>query len=387
VVIAFFEITREVQAETARAESEASMRRAQRMESVGKLAGGIAHDFNNILGAIKAIASAMATKEDDERKRQDLQTIEGATESATQLTRALLGFAGQGKNLAAPLAFNDVVRGVTDIFDRALDRRWSIESTPGLVLRVRGDRGQLDQVVMNLLLNAREAMPNGGPITVRTRQEGSRVILEVEDAGPGVPEALRDRIFDPYFTTKDAEGHHSTGLGLSTAYGIVEAHGGTLDVLDGEKGALFRVSLPGISAESAYEDARQRGGLVKGSGLLLLVDDEPAVRVATRRALEAAGYTVLTAVDGRDAVEIFEERHAEIHAVVMDMSMPRLDGRGAYLAMREIVPGVRVLLTTGYALNDEAQSILDLGVRGFIEKPFDVYTLSREVARVLEGAK
>ncbi len=384
VVIAFFDITREVAAERARAESEAQMRRGQRMEAVGKLAGGIAHDFNNILGAVRAIASTSLLAETDPDKRESLKVIESATASATQLTRSLLGFAGQGKNLAVPLAFDEVVRGVTDIFNRALDSRWTVETEAAVSRRVLGDRGQLEQVVMNLLLNAREAMPDGGTIFVRLRERDAVSILEVEDEGGGVPAEFRNRIFDPYFTTKVTDGQRSTGLGLATAYGIVDAHGGALEVDDGRRGAVFRVTLPGMTHEAAQAQAKKVEGLIRGSGLLLLVDDEPAVRMATRRALEMAGYRVLTAADGVEGVDLFRRRHDEIDAVVLDMSMPRLDGRGAYLEMKKIAPSVRVLLTTGYALNEEAQSILDLGVRGFIEKPFDIYTLSAELARILE---
>lgn len=383
VVIAFFDITREVLAERARAESETRMRQAERMHSLGNLAGGIAHDFNNLLGAIKLIASSLHARETDDLKRSQLATIDEVTQTASNLARALLTFAGGGKNLAAPISVNRVIESVRKIFAHALDKK--IELVLELKSRneVQGDHARLEQVVMNLVLNARDAMPNGGRLTIRTMDEGGFVRIEVSDQGPGVAEELRTRIFEPFFTTKKGAIPSSSGLGLATVYGIVESHQGRIDVLDAAGGgALFRVELPAIDAVSSGAIGTP-DALVRGSGLILVVDDEPVLRRAAIQVLKMLGYDAVGAEDGIAAIEIFSKRSNEISGVLLDMSMPRLDGRGTYLAMREIDPEVRVLLTTGYALNEEAQAIMDLGVRGFIEKPWNIQTLSVALAEVL----
>ncbi len=384
VVIAFFDITREVQAERASAESESRLRQTQRMESLGNLAGGVAHDFNNLLGAIKLITSSLRAREDDPRKRTQLETIDAVTESASKLARALLTFAGGGKNLSAPINVKHAISAVRKIFAHALDKK--IELVLDLVSEgeILGDHARLEQLVMNLVLNARDAMPEGGRLTIRSRDEASAVVIEVVDEGPGVPAEIRDRIFDPFFTTKKGAQPSSSGLGLATVYGIVESHQGSIDVLDAPGGgALFRVTFPAIEPEGV-EPVKQSDEPIHGSGLILVVDDEPVLRQAAMQVLEWLGYEAIGAKDGLEGAEIYRERSAEIRGVLLDMSMPRLDGKGCYMEMRKINPDVRVLLTTGYALNEEAQSIMDMGVRGFIEKPWNMQQLSEALAKVLE---
>jgi len=388
VVIAFIDITREALAEAARLESEQRLRRMQRMDSIGTLAGGIAHDFNNLLAAVKMMAAVLRRNESDTTKLSYLEQIDHVTDSAAQLTRALLGFAGRGKNLATRVSLHDVTLGVATLMRRALDRRIEIVTDLRAASGdVAGDFSQLEQVLMNLLVNARDAMPGGGRITISTRDEGGRVVLEVTDEGCGIAPSVRDRIFEPYVTTKSSlEG--GTGLGLATAWGIVENHGGTIVALDAEpRGTTMRVSLPaapdGVPRAPVVE--RAAGRAVHGTGTVLVVDDERAVREAVAAALRALGYRVVSAEDGASAVELFRE-HAEIDLVLLDMVMPGMDGRATYLALRALRPEVRVVLTTGFALNEEAQRILDLGVREFIAKPFSIETLSQIVARSLVGS-
>ena len=385
VVIAFFDITREVEAEAASSRAEALMRRAQRMESIGNLAGGIAHDFNNLLGVIRTIASILHLKVPEEETRRDLEAIDAATGSAAKLTRALLGFAGHGKNRSEPLSLGEVVESVCRLFGRTLDGRMQLVTDLQAQHRVLGDGSQLEQVVMNLLINASDAMEGKGRITVRTYDEGSDLVLEVEDQGPGVPLELRERVFEPYLTTKTRGGQRSTGLGLATVYGILQSHGATVEVDDAvDGGALFRMTFPASDRVATPATPLLRPARAPGPrGLVLVVDDEPALRRAAQRALEAAGFTVVTAKDGRDAVETYRARGGEIAAVVLDMCMPVLDGRSTFLELQAIDPGVRVLLTTGYALNEEAQEILDLGAVGFLAKPFGLFELSEAVAEVL----
>lgn len=383
VVIAFFDISREAAAERARLESEERLQHTERMESLGNLAGGVAHDFNNLLGAIKLIASALRLEEKDPDRRAQLETIEEVTETATGLAQALLTFAGRGKNLAAPASVNQAVRSVHRIFSHGLDKRLEVQLQLRSERKVLGDHARLEQLVMNLVLNARDAMPEGGRLLVRTSDDDEDVLLEVLDEGPGVPDALRARIFEPFFTTKEALGRASSGLGLATVYGIVESHGGRIEVADAPGGgALFRVWLPATSG-AVEPETSDRPATVRGRGVILVVDDEPVLRQAAIQVLRMLGYDAFGAKDGLEAVALFKERHTEIAGVLLDMSMPGLDGRGTYIALRRIQPEVRVLLTTGYALNEEAQAILDLGVRGFIEKPWNVEQLSSALADVL----
>ena len=389
VVVAFFDITREVEAETARAESEARLHQAERMQSLGTLAGGIAHDVNNLLGAISLIVSSLAVDEVDAERRADLGKIEEVVQTATGLARSLLTFSGRGKNLTAPVSLNDVVLGVQRLVAHGADKRIRLSNALRASRGVLGDYARLEQVVLNLLLNAADAMPEGGRIVVSTRDDGPEVVLEVEDDGGGVPPEIRARVFDPFFTTKRDGPRRSTGLGLATVYGIVDSHGGTVEVADAPGGgALFRLRFPASERPVARQVAPEPDAPpVRGEGLVLVVDDEQVLREAALEVLGSLGYRTVGASDGLQALQVVEQRGAEIDVVLLDMSMPGMDGEQTYRAMREIRADLPVLLTTGYALNDAAQRVLDLGVRGFIEKPWSLSKISRALADVLEAGR
>jgi PAS domain S-box-containing protein len=384
VVIAFIDISREAQAEAARAATEQRLAQMQRMESIGTLAGGIAHDFNNLLAAVKMMAAVLRRNENDTTKLAFLEQIDQVTDSAAQLTRALLGFARRGKHLSSRVSIHDVVLGVAALMRRALDRR--IEVVTDLRAEtgdIDGDFSQLEQVLMNLVVNARDAMPDGGKLLIATRDAGDFVVLEVTDAGPGIDAAVRERMFEPYVTTKRAaEG--GTGLGLATVWGIVENHGGRIEAVDAKPhGTTMRVTFPAATEATQHvakvEPTRE---VVRGSGTVLVVDDETPVRESIAAALRGLGYCVFCAEDGEKALELVRDR-GDIDAVLLDMVMPHMDGRATYLALRDLRPDLRVVLTTGFALNEEAQRILDLGVREFIAKPFSVEVLSQVMARTV----
>ena len=387
VVIAFIDISREVQAEAARGETEQRLGQMQRMESIGTLAGGIAHDFNNLLAAVKMMAAVLRRNENDTTKLAYLEQIDQVTDSAAQLTRALLGFARRGKHLSSRVSIHDVALGVAALMRRALDRR--IEIVTDLRAEtsdVDGDFSQLEQVLMNLVVNARDAMiqpdSGGGRIVIATRDEGPSVVLEVTDSGSGIDPNVRERMFEPYVTTKKAGEGGGTGLGLATVWGIVENHGGRIEPLDAKpRGTTMRVTLPAATEDSLRVMKGERArDVVRGSGTVLVVDDERAVRDSVAAALRALGYRVFCAEDGEKAIELVRER-TDIDVVLLDMVMPHMDGRATYLVLRDMRPDLRVVLTTGFALNEEAQNILDLGVREFIAKPFSVEVLSQVVAR------
>ncbi|MBA3394284.1 MAG: response regulator [Deltaproteobacteria bacterium] len=403
VIVAFFDITREVEAERARAESDHRLQRAQRLEAVGTLAGGIAHDFNNLIFGIKLIAAELATTESDPKRKSAFALIDDITERSATLTRSLLGFARLGKHRAMPVSLDHVVAAMTELLRRALggvSLEFELFADNGGV--VLGDQSQLEQVVMNLVLNARDAVASSGRVVVRTRTvtldaappratgmagEGRHVVLEVADDGPGIPDSIRDRVFEPYFTTKNQGSERGTGLGLATVLGIVETHGGSCEVdegLDG-RGTTLRVYLPIANARPMVPATRGHAPVQRGTGMVLVVDDDPIVRRALALAMSSIGYHVAEAQSGTDAVEIYREHKSELRVVLLDMVMPTMNGRATYLALREIDPDVRVILMSGYTLNEEVQEILDLGVKAFVSKPYSIETLARALAQVLEA--
>jgi signal transduction histidine kinase/CheY-like chemotaxis protein len=376
VIVAFFDITREVLAERERAEAEAQLRRSQRMESIGKLAGGVAHDFNNLLGAVRVIATSLLRRDLDPDMAAALRTIDSATQSAHDLTRSLLGFAGAPTAAKhEPVQLDDIVQSVMALLERALDPRHRVELELGHPHAVAGDPAGLQQVVMNLVLNARDAMPEGGRIWVRTFNRDRHTLLTVEDEGPGIAEDIRDRVFEPYFTTRGVTDTHGAGLGLAVVYGIVTAHSGTVGVLPSDKGALFEVALPARSSvmpEEPHPATREPVVQVAcpTSLRVLVVDDEPLVARAAAVALEALGAEPTLVHRGACAVQVYSTTQPRFDAVLLDLSMPDMDGRATFRALQELDADVRVVLATGYALNADARELMQLGVRAFLHKPY-----------------
>ncbi|NUP09590.1 MAG: response regulator [Polyangiaceae bacterium] len=397
VVEAFTDITREVEAERRRAEGERQLQAMRRLESIGSLAGGIAHDFNNLLSIVTLVAGHLRTGEDDASRLAMIEHLEEVAGSASKLTRALLGFARRGKHLSAPVSLHEIVGSVVELARRTFERRLEVVAALDADRdTVLGDGVQLEQVVMNLVMNARDAITAQGRITVRTYVAsfaagehaivgpGDYAVLEVEDTGSGIDGTVRDRIFEPYVTTKASGAHKGTGLGLATVYGIARSHGGAAEVATtSTRGTTMRIALPLTSQPLAAREKRAHCGIVKGRGTILVVDDDPLVLRMTVKAVGGLGYEVLSAQGGADAIELFRTSRDRVTAVVLDMIMPGIGGKETYLAMKNIEPTVRVLLTTGWSLNDEAQHILDLGVRGFLSKPFDLAGLSQALARVV----
>ncbi len=389
VVIAFIDISREVEAERARREGEARLRHAQRLDSIGSLAGGIAHDFNNLLASVKILATHLARVEVDPEKRALLATIDQVTDAGAQLTRALLRFARREAEPTQRVSLAEVVRAMIEIASRTFEHRVEIacELDPGDD-HVVGAPSQLGQVVMNLVLNARDAMPDGGRVTVRTRAEPGLRVLEVEDVGRGIPDELRDRVFEPYFTTKEVGPQKGTGLGLSAVYGIVQAHGGEVSIArTGPDGTLMRVVLPAAPEEPGQEATvaapppRAREAQ-PASGTVLVVDDEAHVRDAASRALRGLGYDVLHAEDGRAALEVFRARRGEIAVVLLDLVMPGMDGLETLRALREIDRDVAVVIASGLpVVSDPRDEELGAPV---LEKPFDVARLAAALAQVTD---
>ncbi len=288
-----------------------------------------------------------------------------------------------------PVALDDVAASMSELLRRTLagvELEFVLEAeNRGVVV---GDQAQLEQVLLNLVVNARDAVDGNGRVAIRTDTveiDGAKwVRLEVADNGHGIPADLRDRVFEPYFTTKTKGQERGTGLGLATVFGIVEGHGGAIEIdagLDG-RGTTFRVTLPAAACSPETTESGP-SDLPTGSGTVLVVDDDRIVRSALVTTVESLGYQVLAASTGAEAVALFAEHRDRIQVVLLDMVMHGMNGRSTYLALRDIDPDVRVILMSGYVLNDEVQAILDLGVRTFLSKPYSVELLATTLVELV----
>ena len=375
---------------------EERLRQAQKMESIGLLAGGIAHDFNNLLAGILGFASLLRDEVPPE-SAQKVDLIVGGAEKAADLTRQLLAYAGKGRFIVEPVDVTSVVREMTDLMKASISKTITVSlALDPDVPPVEADRGQIQQVVMNLLLNAAEAVGENqtGTIFVRAGVSeitasnaptdtvsgeklapGSYVSIEVGDTGCGMDEETRAKIFDPFYTTK----FMGRGLGLAAVAGVVKAHRGGIEVESAvDAGTTFRLFLP-----AAHKSGHRVSAGVRGSGTVLVVDDEKTVRDFARAALERFGYRVLTAANGREAVALFERDPGAVDAVLLDLRMPVLGGEDAIDIMRAARPDVKVILMSGYGEVEAARLFNGKGVVAFLQKPFTASLLAEQVKAVL----
>jgi two-component system, cell cycle sensor histidine kinase and response regulator CckA len=385
---------------TERRRLEEQLIQSQKMESIGLLAGGIAHDFNNILGGILGYASYLKTVvPSEDRIFQHIDTIERSALRAADLTAKLLAFARGGKYVVKPISINDVVEETLRLLRGSIDKSIIIEERLDRKLpAIEADGGQMQQVIMNLCVNARDAMPGGGRLTVTTAVVPWRtpflltqpdvrhtpyVCISVEDSGVGIDESIRAKIFDPFFTTK--EKGKGTGLGLATVYGIVKNHGGYIE-MDSEigKGTAFRVMFPAAEREAVIHEEKT-GQALGGSETILVVDDEDTIRFLLRDLLQAKGYRVLEAANGREALDVYGKHEGKVDLVILDMVMPEMGGRDTYIHLRELEPGIRTILSTGYAEDERARELLAMGVRAFVQKPYRIDELAGVVRSVLDA--
>lgn len=399
VLEAFTDITREVEAERARVEGERKLARAQRLESIGQLVTGISHDFNNLLTVTTLATARLSATERDHERRAALRDIETVTDSAIELVKNLLGFAGRTPQSVAPIEVGAIVASVVDISQRTFERRvtLSVELAPEGAW-ICGDRSQVEQVLMNLLVNARDAIAGVGHVRVTTSVRmleagsvencpvGRYVVVEVTDDGCGIDPSIRDRVFEPYFTTKTVGAIKGTGLGLSTVLGIVRSHAGFIEPCPAaRRGTTMRIALPAIDPPALAQPARAADSpLPRGNNeLLLVVDDERLVRSATATTLEALGYRVLEAESGQRALEVFASNADDIAGVILDMVMPGLPVPETFKALRACRPDLPVLLVTGTSMNDEVRVLLERGARGLLPKPFHEAELAEALRAVL----
>ncbi len=362
---------------SSRKEVEKQLIQAQKMESVGLLAGGVAHDFNNLLAGIMGYASLIVsqTNENSELRRY-AETIEHSATRASELTQKLLAFARGGKYKIEVINLNEIVDEVAAFLSRTLEKNITLskELAPDLFF-VEADPSQMSQVLLNLCVNARDAMPSGGELLIKTfntsleekissasdrNQPGRYVAITVADTGTGMDEDILPRIFDPFFSTK--ERGKGTGLGLSMVYGIVKNHGGYIDVESKPGvGTTFTVYLPATDIKTKIVKERKEVEVAGGSETILLIDDEQVVRDLGKAILEEKGYTVLLARDGEEGISAFQTHRDQIDLVLLDMIMPKKDGVEVYRALKRIDPDVKVVLVSGYSLNEKAQEILNDG--------------------------
>jgi len=377
---------------------EAQLAQAQKMEAIGTLAGGIAHDFNNLLMGIQGRTSLMFLDTDSEHPHYEhLKGIEEIVESGAGLTKQLLGFARGGKYEVKPTGVNDLLDKTAQMFGRTKKEIKIHTSYQKDIWPLEVDRGQIEQVLLNLYVNAWHAMDGGGDLHLRTENvtfreqdvaplgvvPGDYVKISVTDTGVGIDQETRRRIFEPFFTTKEMG--RGTGLGLASAYGIIQNHGGVIDV-DSKKGqgTTFSIYLP-ASAKKIPEQEDKPTTVLRGTESVLLVDDEDMIIDVGREILEEMGYKVFLARSGKEAIETYEKNKQEIDMVILDMIMPDMGGGETYDRMKEVNPHVKVLLSSGYSIEGQASDILARGCNGFIQKPFSVKQLSHTIRRVLDG--
>ena len=392
------DITERIKAEEDRKILQERLLQAHKMEAVGTLAGGIAHDFNNILMSLAGYISIMEMEiKPDHPHSEYFRRIQQQVHEASKLTRQLLGFARGGKYEPRTTDLNQLTSKTVDMFARTnKDIQVQTRLDPGL-WPVEVDRSQMEQVILNLLVNAGQAMSGGGDLKLHTAnvtldepqagnlelKPGTYVKIMVSDTGLGMDQDTLERVFDPFFTTKSMG--RGAGLGLASAYGIVRNHGGAIQVHSKKGiGSTFSIYLP-VTDRHVEQESPTEQPLTQGTGVVLLVDDQPPVAEVGKEMLSILGYKVITAGNGREAVDIYRQNAKETDLVILDMIMPGLSGAQTFEELKEINPEVKVLLSSGYSLNGQAEAIMKKGCRGFLQKPFNIKELSATLQAVLDS--
>ncbi len=390
------DITDRKKAEEERRKLEVQFQQAQRFEALGTLAGGIAHDFNNLLMNIQGNTSLMLCEIKKSHPYFNmLKNIEKQVKSGAQLTRQMLGYARKGKFNVKAIELNQVLNETTETFGRTRKEITIQRDFADDLFAIEADRGQIEQVLLNLYVNAADAMPGGGLLQLKTKnvshlniksnqykpQPGKYVRLTISDSGIGMDQHTLEHIFDPFFTTKEMGS--GTGLGLASVFGIIKGHDGYIDVTSEKgQGTTFTIFLP--ATHKAVEDhADAAAELIRGSGTLLVVDDEALVLDVAANMLEKLGYTALKAQNGSEAVDIFKAHKDEIKMVVLDIIMPDMGGSEVYDKIKMINPDVKVLLASGYSVDGQAIELLERGCDGFMQKPFTMEELSGKIEQIL----
>jgi PAS domain S-box-containing protein len=384
---------------TERQRMEDELRQSQKLESIGQLAGGIAHDFNNMLAAIMGSAELLSSyiKKETELK-QYTDIIIKASEKASDLTHKLLAFSRKGKRKSEPFDMHLCIKNALSMLMRSIDKKIEIQTSLDAELSiVTGDNTLFENVILNIGINSRDAMPDGGTFKVTTSnieyneefcrdsafdiEPGRYLRISLKDNGSGIPRKIKDKIFEPFFTTKNQG--KGTGLGLSVVYGTVKDHHGVLTLESEEgKGTEIIIDLP-VSIENERPDDKGENSVEhKGSGTLLVIDDEIMIRDTMEKMLESMSYEVLTASNGFEGLELFKKRSGEIKAVFVDIIMPVMNGRELLMDLKSIKPDLPVIVISGYTTANAVKEILALGAFGYLQKPFKKGELAKMMTRV-----
>jgi two-component system, cell cycle sensor histidine kinase and response regulator CckA len=378
---------------------EAQLVKSERIQAIGTLAGGIAHDFNNLLMAIQGHTSLILhSLSPFDPAYGKLKGIEELIGSASDLTRKLLGFASGATYETRPSDLNAIIKKTSDMFGRTRKEITVKPCYEESLCAVDADGGQIEQMLLNLYMNAWQAMPGGGALSVTTEtvtldnkfvlpyslKPGRYAKISVTDTGEGMDEKTKERIFEPFFTTRKAG--RGTGLGLASVYTVVKGHGGIITV-DSEKGrgTAFHIYLPASkrAPERITPPSPEPGPVEKGAETILLVDDEEAVITVSKDMLEVLGYSVLVARSGQEAIDVYTKSHHAVDLVILDVVMPDMGGEETLSRLRGINPGVVVTLSSGYSLDGQVTRIMEKGCKAFIQKPFTITMLSQKLREAL----
>jgi signal transduction histidine kinase/CheY-like chemotaxis protein len=390
------DVSERKKAEEEKRKLETQLQQAQKMESIGTLAGGIAHDFNNILMGIQGNASLMLLKIDSGHPNYEkIKNIEKYVQNGTELTKQLLGFARRGKYHVTASDINEIIEKSSSMFGRTKKEIQIHTNLADGTWTVAVDRGQIDQALLNLYVNAWQAMPEGGDLYLHTEnvfldrsyvkpykvEPGKYVKITVSDTGVGIDKETKVRIFEPFFTTKEMG--RGTGLGLASVYGIIKNHGGYINVYSEKaQGTTFTIYLPASEME-VVEEKEVAASFVKGTGTILLIDDEKMIIDVGRELLTELGYEVIPAMSGQEAIDRYKKDQDKIDLVIMDMIMPGMGGGETFDRLKGINSAIKVLLSSGYSINGQATKILQRGCDGFIQKPFTMNQLSQKIHDIL----
>ena len=400
VLLSGEDITERKLAEEEKEKLESQLLHAQKMEAVGTLAGGVAHDFNNLLQAILGYSDLLLLgKNKDEPGYRELQEIRRAGQRASELTLQLLTFSRKVESRLRPVDLNYEVKQVEKLLKRTIPKMIKIElHLADTLSTINADPAQMEQVVMNLGVNARDAMPEEGKLIIETENAtldeeyckthlggtpGDYVLLTISDTGHGMDKETLEHIFEPFYTTKETG--KGTGLGLAMVYGIVKSHNGYIMCYsEPGEGTAFKIYMPAIEQETELEEIKEEEMPVGGTETILLVDDEETIREIGENTITRFGYKVITAPDGESALELYREKKNKIDLIILDLIMPGMGGRKCLEKLLKINPQTRVLIASGYSVNGPTKGALEAGAKDFIRKPYDVNQMLKAIRETLD---
>ncbi len=393
MVIVFRDISEEIQLRE-------QLHQSQKMDAIGQLAGGVAHDFNNMLAGIIGAAEILKTSQGSDDITETIDIILNAADRAKYLTRQLLTFSRKGAKASSSINIDEVIQETIALLERTIDK--SIELSFNSYAKKNfliGDSTLLQNAFVNMGINSSHSMPSGGKLIYSTKNveldrdycntstfdlvPGEYIEVSIEDTGCGIHPDIQDRIFEPFFTTKQqGEG---TGLGLAAVYGMVQEHGGAITVYsEFGKGTVFHIYLP-VSSEEVYYDATNYEDIKKGSGTILVIDDEEIIRITAQLILTSLGYEVILAENGLEGLNIYKEKQNDIDMIILDMIMPVMGGREALAKIRELNDSIPILISSGFAKEEDLEDISNLGIAGFLNKPFRKLQLAEKISEILHA--